>query len=61
MEDEFYVSTESLGNYFYKKLIAAGAAVDTGDLQLIADIAFDLLCDIGIIEDVTEDYEDEEE
>lgn len=59
-QNTIYISTESLGNYFFNKLVEAGCVPDTADVQIIADIAFDMLVDLGIVENV-EDYEQDED
>lgn len=47
---EFLIIYENdIKNYFFKKLLEAGVVSDSADLQVISNIVFDYLIDIGIL------------
>jgi hypothetical protein len=48
---EFIIDTEVIADYFYNKLIRQGYAPTEEEVEVLADIAFDYLLEIGMIEE----------
>jgi len=54
MEDELTIDTNEIGDYFYKELIKRGFAPGKKEVEEIADIVFEYMVSIGVIEVVDE-------
>jgi hypothetical protein len=64
MEEETrMIRTTDVEDFFFKHLVKAGLAPSSGDLEIISDIVFEFLIDIGIINadnvEVVDDHEDD--
>lgn len=46
------IDSDDIANFFYKKLINSGFVPTEEETLLIADIAFDYLLSVGIIEEI---------
>jgi hypothetical protein len=59
-----YIHEEDIKDFFFHKLVDAGLAPEDSDLTVIAEITFDFLCEVGVLdpENIIEenDYEDYE-
>ena len=54
MEREIIIDTEEIEKYFFKQLVAHGFAPGTEECEVLADIVFDYLAEIGVIEEFDE-------
>lgn len=52
------IDSDEIANYFYEKLIQSGFIPSEEEMLRIADIAFDYLISIGIIEEIDYDYDE---
>ncbi|WP_458413635.1 YozD family protein [Schinkia sp. CFF1] len=48
------IDSDDIANFFYEKLIESGFIPTEDETLLIADIAFDYLLSVGIIEEIDE-------
>jgi hypothetical protein len=61
MNEENMIYESDIQDFFFHKLIAAGLAPEQGDLQVISDIVFEYLIEIGVIDStIVEDYDEED-
>jgi hypothetical protein len=51
---EIFIDTKEIENYFWSRLVKLGYAPEKAELEDLADICFDYLIELGIIEDVEE-------
>lgn len=49
MEEEFEIREEDVQQFFLKHLIAAGVMPDKADLEVISEIVFEYLIEIGVL------------
>lgn len=56
-----FIYEKDIKDFFFNKLIEAGLAPESGDLQIISDIVFDYLVNIGVLNEESITYEDYED
>ena len=63
MNEDFVIYESDIQDFFFHKLIEAGLAPEQGDLEVISNIVFEYLIDIGVLDNVRveEDEDDFEE
>lgn len=61
MNEDNMIYESDIQDFFFHKLIAAGLAPEQGDLEVISNIVFDYLIELGVIDGVlVEEDEDED-
>lgn len=56
MEEINYISEEQIENFIYSSLVERGYVPGKAETQDLSEIVFDLLIEIGIIDEGTVDY-----
>ncbi|WP_336769576.1 YozD family protein [Bacillus bombysepticus] len=56
MEDEFFeIDTDFIQNYVFDRLMQFNMVPGEHEMRVLADIVFDLLVDLGVIEEVSDE------
>jgi hypothetical protein len=61
MEEILFVDEEQIGNFFYNELISRGYAPGEAEIEDLSEIAFDLLVELGIVQEESIEYYEEDE
>lgn len=48
------IDSEEIEKFFWTQLVSLGYAPDDCEIQDLADICFDFLCSIGVVEEIEE-------
>lgn len=61
MNEDFVIYESDIQDFFFHKLIAAGLAPEQGDIEVISNIVFEYLIEIGILDGTRVEEEDEDD